>query len=1103
MTINKSSGLIVSGNATMDLAMSNITTIRCKGNIALADSRIIVVDSSESTISICGCRIFQVYLVGSECSMRNTTAIFVWASDSNISFKSSASAIFDVHGGQIGVLDSRVPYWLRVYEDSTVNVNNSTIWFGLIYHDVQASIVGLTSGHISRLSVHSANGWRIDIESSSVLGWDIISFSSNISIMASSIGWIYAYYSSSIYLENSSAMLLRITHESSAQAHSCIIDAVYASGSSNASLFESILGAIYVLGHPTVRIYGCVFSMTVGMASGASVHITDSSGGYVAVFENTTIIVESSRIVAYLSFEHTSLRLNGLSPGYVEAWDSSSLPVSVSWRMSIRKSWVSWAIDLSYSDALLSNCMLSDLYASSSNISIISSEISDNMAIIDTSMTVLSSHIGGIDIVWGSEVLLRNTSAPVLYVIDSRVDLVDSLAGLVLCFLVGNHSGVLRPGYYEDGCLSDFFHTSSDTQIMLRNSSIIGWSILALGMTGKVNVYCWNSQLIGVGAAYNASVRIYNSYVYGYSEFLAEDTTPEMLLADTITRLYIMTYIRGLSIRLENMSNIRHGFYGELVPGLILHNVTICGIDLEAYYANISIMDSALSSVTATVSRVLVQNSSVGSLEAVMSECSIMSSSIGFFSTVASRAVVRSSNVARFRPYFSESRVESSEMGMDIYVLYASISLSGLKPRKYGHAVLGLDIPVFSSGELIDVAIARWYVTLDEFSSARISHSTIEKIVVGGHNVDLLVADSEVGSVVLSHGGAVEIYDSSFGLDLDISHADLKICVKQKHYKSADTSSLFGEGALFDISIRNATILSVNISASASNIVISDAECLYVTAYMSKVVVEGSKITGFYGLAGTRVSVSDSWIRLLSGGLGGIVEIRSSVFGAVAMFLYGNISLSGNMSSVLRNRQTFSTVSYYNSELMDITLVAGYVSNVTAWNVSIFWALADGLARICLRDIMLEYPAEAMDLAEIYIMFSLSVDIIYDFQRPRTAEITIIGNRTTIRDTAENGYYSTILPQGIVRSWKRLDLGTYTIIARVGLFSSSERIYLWKPMRVTIRIIGPITIATPIAFILAVVYVVIRIIRPTMAREVIGKSTGSGEEPSFPAGEGT
>jgi len=1076
LRISNTSGLMIHGSFNITVSNSTITTINIDGEIwVLNSSRVYTIHGADIGIHINCSRIYQVYALGNSTIWVNGSVIVQatigGSSSAEISY--SRMGILDcIDRVRINLNNTDVLYWLKINDNAQVNVSGGRIWFGLVIKNRTIDISDLASGFIEKaILAKNTYGWEVHAKDITVLGWDIISYDSNISIENSEIGWIFAYYSTRVDMYSSVVSLLRLTHNSSGDIYRCRISRIIVSGYARLSSTESVIGSIYLLGHSRADIVRCSCYFLIGMAIDAEVNMSGSYCEYIGLIENITANIDNSILTVYMAFSDIVATFSNLTPGYYALWDSElELKYTPKWRAIIRDSWLSWALDLENSTVTVKDSLLVDLYLIESEAQLDEVKVSSYFVAVNSNVTLRDSSIYGIDISWGSNIALEDSIAPTLFVARSNITSYDSLITVIFNILNGTHVfDNLRPGYYDELRISI---PTERINVRVVNTSVYGWGILANGIYGRPNVSVKDSVLVVAGVAYNASIAIENTLVYGYTEILTDSrATSSIKLRDVVTRmyLYVINYEEGLEF--ANMQDIAWNLSGNIGPWISMDNVTIYDFIIDLFNTNITVEHSTLDSIGAMYSGILIEDSNVSSILATSSKLTIKHSNISLLSCIGCETDVEDSSIDRFRPVSSSAGIKDSEIGLDIVVMFSEKTIEKYKPSEYEEESLEELTPA-AMGSLSNVHVKEWFITVEDFSSVTIKSSRISQVAINGYNTSLNVEDSVIGSIKIEYRANVRVEDSKVGLGLTFKRMHATIKHLKTGVQSIDTDDITEKTKLYwNIRILETNISWVNVSIVESIISIEGSSLTLVTVENSIVDIDNLEAVQLVGRVSVDMHVKESNIRILAVVFGAEATITDSSVGLVGTYIYDNVRPDLEKKEIISNVQTSATYRLINSELIDWMILASYTSNVTVENTTLFTAYTDGFAKLWLIDSFVEYPLDALDLSEIHVLHHLLIEVRYDLMRPKTANIRIEGNETSISKTVTNGILRILLHQALIREKERKDLGYYTITAKVGYFSTSRKIYLWKPMKLRLQIIGPLTIGIIAAVVFFMIFV--------------------------------
>ena len=183
-------------------------------------------------------------------------------------------------------------------------------------------------------------------------------------------------------------------------------------------------------------------------------------------------------------------------------------------------------------------------------------------------VTIGNSSIYGSDISWGSRITLTDTVAPTLYLVDSEVRSSGSLLGVILYLMNGTYMfRDLTPGVYEE---YRFSVDEAGISIELSNTSLFGWVIFGIGLMGRVDITVENSTLMAVGLAYNGSLKIIDTKIYGFLEaILTSQFDTNIEIVDTICRLYLFLEGYEERVHIHGFDSIEWDNHLDLDPELL------------------------------------------------------------------------------------------------------------------------------------------------------------------------------------------------------------------------------------------------------------------------------------------------------------------------------------------------------------------------------------------------------------------------------------------------------------------------------------------------------------------------------------------------------
>ncbi len=1075
----------ISNSSTLNISDSKMMNIELydSSNGTVNSSEIIVLHLEDSQANISSSRIESIYTIGSSnISVYNSTIVEAKITGgSYLLMDRCRSAVVDIEDkSQITVKKTQILYWLRVYDQASIVALDSTIWFGLVYKYEEVLIRGLESGNISHMVLSIDNGWTIELTNVYVLNWDVIAYSSIITVEYSQLGWIMLFYDSGLEMRYSQAILLRATHSSLVNIEMSTINAVYASGKSRMNADRSYIGMIYILGEANVYLSNVVFDIVAGMGSSAEAEISSSYGGVVAGISGIRIHISNSVATVYMAITEEDLVLRDLAPQYISAWSSETLGIEGDWQIGIVDSHISWALDLSLGSFTIEDSLLSQLFISNATATIRNTLVSDLMGVYGSKLKVYSSKLSSITIIWGSEATFYETTALYAYIIESNTTMVESTVNIVLGFLEGNYELKLRPGYYENTSIDQFINASSPIKLRLLNTSVVGWYVVGLGISGHVGLRIVDSQIISAGIAYNGTLIIDHSEIYGYSQvYLQRGMNTSLIMNNSATRLYLILSRIEETVNVSNVGSFEP-ITTEITKSIKIINTTVIEASIEVSSTDINIWSSKVDELRLRGSEASIENSKVESILATGTKLSIASSNIRTAQLISCETTISDTRIENLMLYSTEFLIENSEVGLSLYAAFIDLTVSGLQPISIDTAEVPRDLPLLAEGLIVNTDIVKWHIIVGEFAEINISDSQISRIDMTSYTSSISIKNSIVASLHMGYGGRINISYSYVGIDFDIVSLGLAIRnLRQGWSQHLITEDITGGKAPWNISIVSSriTMLNVTIHGAFVNLENINASIVLVNA-SSEVSISNTDAISLLVGGPSNLDVFRSFIRLINPGYGTNLNIYNSTAGIVDTYIYGQVVLEG-LSSVPKtchSRQMGYSIYASSSKLVDWTILAAMFSNVTIMNSHIFALGTDGFAKIYLIDTMFEYPIYAEFLSEIHILYTLTIEVTYDFAAPEKAKIEIIGWKTYELE-APKGKCSILLYHGIVREYERKDLGQYTIKAFVGGYSATKTIYLWKTLRVKIEIYGPLSISIFVAIIALVAIGIWKLVR--------------------------
>jgi len=530
-----------------------------------------------------------------------------------------------------------------------------------------------------------------------------------------------------------------------------------------------------------------------------------------------------------------------------------------------------------------------------------------------------------------------------------------------------------------------------------------------------------------------------------------------------------------------NITNLRDltPVTAQITSFVNIINSTITEVSIETRGVDIYAENSNISTLRSTASNVTISGCEVEKLYSAGTNISVESSKIKEAWILSSEASIMGSKIGSLVLYGASFRIRDSEIGLSLYLSFMNLVASQLQPLYISEANVPQDLPLLANGTIENTQITRWNILVGEFSTVKIDNSVIGKVDVSSHISTVYIEDSVVGSLHMGYGGNINVSRSQVGINMDIVNLGLTIKnLRQGTINRLTAENIAGSEAPWEISISSSRITMLNVTVHGSDVVLRNlnASIMIVNA-SSAITIEDTYSLSLIVGGPSNVEILSSFIRLINPGYGTELDIYNSTAGIIETYLYGSTNLQ-NLSSVpqtYHSPQMGFSLMAMNSRLVDWTILSMMFANTTIMNSHIFAVGTDGFARAYLIDTLFEYPIDAMDLSEIHILYTLTIEVVYDFGTPKTARIEIIGAKTLDLE-AQNGKISVVLYQGIVKEYEKIDMGDYTIKAYVGSHSASKRIYLWKPMKIRIIIYGPMSIAIFAAIVAALFFVAMKLI---------------------------
>lgn len=1051
LTVNASRMILISGVLDCRIIESNVTTINAEGQVNVDGVRGILFHISHGNVGILNSTIYGIYIVNASIEIMNSTIIEAFANETIISFVNSKSAVIDLHGGsKIVAEEALISYWLRLYEKSQAELYNSTVWMGLTFKTGKIRIESLEVGEIDSLD-KEISGYSIKVRNSTILAWDVISYGADISITDSSIGYIYAYYNTSLSIEYSRVILLRVTHNASASVSLAFLQNAYLSGSGSTNIRDTYVGTLYILGESKASLSNVEFESIVGFGNSKSnAELKNVKGGSIIPLYNTTFSIEDSKLDVYLVYTNKTVSISRAAPHYVSSWKSQDYEADGN--ISIKDSWVSWSIYAENSNITISSSMFWDLYLENSNASIEDVFVADMFVSYSSRTNISRSSLSGIAMFWGSESQITGSSIPTMYFVRSSMTIRDSFVIPVITLPIGNYDISVKPGYYTNANLSMFMNDTCESDIEFINTSVGGWAVIAIGQEGAVNVYVHDSFLIGLGGAVNVNITAENTYVYGYSQFImgrGYNTTAKLVNVSTrlLLRLYRQEGVLALNSSVVSTHLLK-------IFDLELDNVSVREWYIESTYTDVRIIGVSVSNLIVRGANLELVSSKVDELFVRTSDnVTIRDSEVSSAVIVGvDKAVIEGTVIGTLLPIANDMRIRNSKIGLELDIAFSDLTMVDFSPA---NPALEYQLQVMGVTEFSNSSITSVSLSIGLGCNITIKNSQLRYLGLSGYNANVSIINSEVARLSLESAKSVILKDSNVGLDLYFE--GVEATVTNVGITGAEDKMTIS-GVPWSLSINNSKIMLVNMTTTNAVVdLINSNITIMILNYTSRIEISHSEVLQVIGLAGDNISVVDSWVRLMNPGMGSRLISTGSDMGLVKIFMYG----SNNITQENYDKIIFASQVGNQLELdkgpIDIVLYSSMTANITAVEVPVFFAMADGIAKIKLVDIVVEYPLVVEDDAVMDIMFGLEIQVLLDFSKPNKADITIKNEQTTVNLEADEGHAKIYLYQAILTSKERKDLGNYEITAKVGGFSGSTKIYLWRPTKIVLRVFGIVT----------------------------------------------
>ena len=967
-------------------------------------------------------------------------------------------------------------FGLRIFDSACIIAIESFIWPELVFINKELTIKNLLTGFVEKLSIK--HEWNITIINSVVLGWDILSYDSILAVHNSTIFWLFAYYESDILVNASNIVILRLTHKSHGKVKNSEITQAIISGFSSLIVTKSRLSFIIGLGMGGIKAREIVFSQAVAFMN-SSMEFERVSGGIIAPLDQSNVRISESEFNIWLEIYDVNITEPvSFGSGYYSQLSETQLHIpGVKWKLDVRNSKVTWTLVVVNSTAVVENSQLTLMGGISSNVTIRNTLVVDFLGIYDSKTEIKNVLAANISSMVNTVGEIADSSFGVLTLYKSNIVIRNSRMILAPVFDSGSARLKLEPGYYENATLSTFGEISSDQiYVKLEKSWIIAWDFIVLG---NASVTLYDSNLLTVAAFEKANLYVENSLVYGYLEFF--DTSNIIVTESIIGRLYLSVMMSHLEINVPqkeiDMLEIisREGrlllsdcyiysiYIDALRSEIMIHETPIIG-DITAQASEVDIISSKISGIlTVSGSTIKIDNSDISKISVRNSEANITNSKIGTMSVGS----------------LSQVFVRESSVGLRLILSNVEANIRDLSPVYAKEAVI---IGPTSLILLNATDITKWDFVFLGHSNVSIINSILATVISSDFSV-VNINDSEVTSLVARRFTNIRVSGSKIGIDLRTYQEDVKLSLRQGFVVEQEISFNYGIG--YSYHITESSINQINITAIASElqldhtdayIIIGDYASSITMLYTDALFVllgHGSNITTYY-----------SQVRFLFPYQTNMIKIRHTKVGLATMYFNYNETImlkSGEIEHyTIRNDMLNWNIFVENATIYDWRIIAVGASRITVINTGIFMAYADGASLINMVNSTMEGPPVAEMKSEIRVYWSLTVQVIRDFAPLVNVNVTVFDENGTLVDiskTNENGEARFMLPQAVIREDKRINLGHYLVKVKYEWSEATQRIYLWKAMKIRIYLIGPISIAVIILVAGVLVFLVWQIIR--------------------------
>jgi len=1025
---------------------------------ALNDVRLIHVVLYNTTMQYTTGRIEYLNLFGTSTLSTNNATILSLIAEDNSSvhlYKSRLAIIFSRHNSSILIENTSVIFGIRLLDNSSILAVNSSIWPELMFINETISIDNLIYGYLESIQIR--NTWNLTVIDSYVYGWDILSYNSNITVSNSYIFWLYGFYSSRIDVQNSRVMVLRLTHTSVGKVKLASIYQCIISMNSTLAFSKSNIYLLYGLGNAKISGSKSTVSQAVAFMN-TSMSLSEISEMTIAPFDYSNVSISSSSITLWLELYDIKMTdFATFQSGFYTTLTTEDIGIDgLTWNLKVDYSKIAWTTVFINSTVKIQNSKLQMLGALSSNFTLLDSIVIDFLGVYSSNLTLNNCVSANITSIMNSEGTITESSFSLLAVYKSNVTLRNSIATIVLFFDSGHVSFKLQPGFYEKTSLSNFgSYEDPNLIINIENTSVSGWMLLLMGnATGSIS----DSSLISVGTFDYSYLSVTRTFIYGYLEAFGSS---EIFVSDSyISRLYLQLIKTQLSISMSDTDI--DSFYIDKNVKVGIENCTLKSIYIDAYYTNITIQNTSIVSELNLNSGVLnIINSSISHISTKQVELSISESTISTLSIIDSLSEIYSSTIKTLTPSgTSIVEIDDSSIGVHFDLVNAQTSISSTTPMEEQDFVIinGLSVIQATSTDILS-----WSFSAHGFTNMTITSSNISVLAVHDF-AHVEIADSYVTSLKVRDRSTVKSEDSIVGIELVFKNDYADVTLTTGMIQQFLYSPQLQVG--YQIELINSGIYEVNITDIGSTLNFDKNE-IYVLYGVAGSSIFLSRSDIFFALLGpsTSLQAENSDIRFIIPSQSNLVEVYNSRAGLTAIFMNEKMEVryeSGYKDFYdVQSRNLDWKYHIEDTLIYDWRLIALASSQINVSNTHILLAYADGNSRILMFDCLLEVPPIVDDLGEIAIYWTLKVHVIHDFLDAENALVSILRENNIITEsrTDNKGLTVFVLPQAVIRSNERIDLGHYTIKASYGGSEILKDIYLWKSMEIQLYMFSVFSIA--------------------------------------------